>query len=246
MTKNVLILKAGTAAHSVRLGAGDYDRWFVRAMGSAGRRFHVVQADQREPLPPRVRDYQAILVTGSPSSMVQPESWMLRMGEYLREAAERRVPVLGVCFGHQVLGHVFGATVRRSPRGREIGTVTCELTAQGRQDPLFDGIPARFDVQATHEDAVEELHREMEILATNAHTHNQAFRVGDYVRAVQFHPEVDVATMRALIESRVAKLEAEAASRGEEPTVRVRALLAGIRPTPFGTKILENFLSHFT
>jgi GMP synthase (glutamine-hydrolysing) len=246
MTKNVLILKAGTVAHAVRLGAGDYDRWFLRALGSGGRRFQVVQADQRERLPPRVRDYQAMIVTGSPSSMAEPEDWMLRLGEYLREAAEQRVAVLGVCFGHQVLGHVFGAKVRRSPRGREIGTVTCELTAAGRGDPLFDGIPARFDVQATHEDAVEESPREMEILATNAHSGNQAFRVGEYVRAVQFHPEVDAATMRALIESRVAKLEAEAAARGEEPTARVRALLAGIRPTPFGTKILENFLSHFS
>ena len=236
MAKNVLILKAGTAAHSVRVGAGDYDRWFLRALGSADRRFRVVQADQRERLPGRVRDHDAILVTGSPGSMVEPEAWMLRMGEYLRDAAEQRVPVLGVCFGHQVLGHVCGGKVRRSARGRELGTVTCELTAEGREDPLFDGVPARFDVQATHEDVVEEGSGEMEILATNAHTDNQAFRVGRYIRAVQFHPEVDAATMRALIESRAAQLEA----------ARVRVLLAGIRPTPYGTKILENFLSHFT
>jgi GMP synthase (glutamine-hydrolysing) len=246
VTKNVLILKAGTAAHPVRLAAGDYDRWFMRALGMAGHRFHVVQADQGERLPTRVRDHDAIAVTGSPSSMIEPEAWMLRMGEYLRDAADRRVPVLGVCFGHQVLGHVYGASVRRSPRGREIGTVTCELTPEGREDPLFDGVPVRFDVQATHEDAVEGAPGGMEILATNAHTTNQAFRVGRYVRAVQFHPEVDAPTMQALIEARTQKLEAEAAARGEEPTARIRALHAGIRPTPFGTKILENFLRHFT
>lgn len=246
MTKNVLILKAGTAAHSVCVGAGDYDRWFVRALGLGRHRFQVVHADRGERLPARVREHEAILVTGSPRSMTEPADWMLRMGEYLREAADRHTPVLGVCFGHQVLGHAYGARVERSPRGREIGTVTCELTPEGRGDPLFDGVPAQFAVQATHEDVVEGARAPMEILASNAHTHNQAFRIGRHVRAVQFHPELDAATLKALIEARTQKLEAEAAARGEDPKARMRALYAGIRPTPFGTKILENFLRHFT
>jgi GMP synthase-like glutamine amidotransferase len=66
------------------------------------------------------------------------------------------------------------------------------------------------------------------------------------VRAVQFHPELDAPTMKALIEARTPKLEAEAAARGEDPKTRLRALYAGIRPTPFGTRILENFLRRFT
>jgi GMP synthase (glutamine-hydrolysing) len=244
--KSVLILKTGTAVPSVRRVAGDYDRWFLSTLGMEGQRFEVVDADRGERLPSRPRDYDAILITGSPRSVTELAPWMLRTCEYLREAADRRVPILGVCFGHQLLGHAYGARVRRSSLGREIGTVSCELTPEGREDPLFDGVPARFEVQATHEDVVEDAPPAMELLASNAHTRNQAFRVGRTVRAVQFHPEVDAATMKALIEARAQKLAAEAAHRGDDPTLRMRALYSGIRSTPLGRRILENFFRHFT
>jgi GMP synthase (glutamine-hydrolysing) len=244
--QSVLILKAGTAAPSVRMVAGDYDRWFTLALGLEGKQFRVVHAEQGEHLPARMRDFDAILVTGSPRSVTELAPWMLRMCEFLRDAADRRVPVLGVCFGHQLLGHAYGARVRKSPSGREIGTVSCELTPEGRADPLFEGVPARFEVQATHEDVVEDAPRAIELLASNAHSHNQAFRAGRTVRAVQFHPELDAPTMKALVEARTQKLEAEARARGEDPVTRMRALYAGIRPTPFGRRILENFLQNFT
>jgi GMP synthase (glutamine-hydrolysing) len=243
--RRVLILKAGTAAPSVRMAAGDYDRWFLLALGLEGQRFRVIQADQGERLPAQARDYDAILITGSPSSVTELSPWMLRACDFLRHAADRRVPILGVCFGHQLLAHAYGARVQRSRLGREIGTVTCVLTPEGREDPLFEGVPVRFEVQATHEDVVEDAPPAMEILASNAHTRNQALRVGRTVRAVQFHPEVDAPIMRALIEARTEKIEAEAVARGEDPRARLRALYAGIRPTPFGKRILENFLHHF-
>jgi hypothetical protein len=52
--------------------------------------------------------------------------------------------------------------------------------------------------------------------------------------------------MKALIEARIPVLEAEALARGEDPRERVRALLAGIRSTPFGQRVLENFVRGFT
>jgi hypothetical protein len=58
---------------------------------------------------------------------------------------------------------------------------------------------------------------------------------------VQFHPEVDAATMGAMIEARRAGLEAEASARGEDPGARLRALRAGLRATPAGERILRNF-----
>jgi GMP synthase (glutamine-hydrolysing) len=150
--------------------------------------------------------------------------------------------VLGVCFGHQLLASVLGATVRRNPLGREIGTVRCALSAAGRQDPLFDGVPDRFEVQATHEDSVFDPPGALELLAGNAHSAVQAFRAGRNLRGVQFHPEIDPAVMRALVEARAATLAGEAGARGADPAERVRALLAGIRPTPAGARILRNFV----
>lgn len=244
--KHVLLLKAGTAAPSVRMGIGDYDRWFVRALDAAGVRLEVVEAALGAPLPERVRDFDAVIMTGSPRSVTEEAPWMRRAGDYLRAAAEQRVPVLGVCFGHQLLAAAHGATVRKSRIGREIGTVGCALTATGREDPLFEGVPASFEVQSTHEDVAVDAPPAIEILARNAAVTNQAFRIGPCIRAVQFHPELDAATMRALIEARIPELQAEALARGEDPQERVRALLAGIRSAPYGQRVLDNFVRWFT
>jgi GMP synthase (glutamine-hydrolysing) len=136
--------------------------------------------------------------------------------------------------------------VARSPLGREIGTVQVELTPAGQADPLFKGLPPRIAVQATHEDFVPEPPPGAAVLAGNAHTATQALAFRPCARGVQFHPEVQPDAMRALIQARAEKLEAEATAQGLAPGERVPRLLAGIAPTPSGRQILVNFLEHFT
>src|SRR6266567_2384774 len=235
----VLLLKAGSANPAVKIALGDYDRWFLRSVSPAGFRFRVIEPHLGARMPSRMRGYDAVIVTGSPHSVTDGAPWMRRAADWLREAALQRVPVLGVCFGHQLLAQAFGATVRKSPRGREIGTITCALTDAGRSDPLFDGLPPAFAVQATHEDEVVDAPAELEILAANGHTAIQAFRVGRSVRAVQFHPEVDAAAMEALVRARLPGLRAEARAGGLDARERGLALAGGIRPTPSGRRILE-------
>ncbi len=240
--KNVLLIKAGEAALAQRLRIGDYDRWFLEAIGS-GWRMRVCTPYSGEPLP-ELRGFDAVMMTGSPLSVTEAAEWMRRSGDYLREAGERGVPVLGVCFGHQLLSVAYGGRVIRGPSGREIGTVEMALSDEGARDFLFRGIPRTFAVQATHEDLVPELPPGAALLARNTHTPVQAMAFGARVRGVQFHPELSPEGMRAVIECKQEKLEAEGVSAGLAPGERVRGLLAGIRPTPCGRKILENFLAY--
>ncbi|WP_257460704.1 glutamine amidotransferase [Archangium lipolyticum] len=244
--KNVLLLKAGDAAHSVRLGVGDYEHWFVESLAPGGCRFDILHVHRGARLPDSAAGYDAVMMTGSPASVTQPEPWMERAAEFMLGAAAHGVPVLGVCFGHQLLAHAHGARVVRNHHGREIGTVEVSLSEEGRQDPLFDGLPERFVVQATHEDIVEQAPTGANVLAGNANTPVQALAFGPLIRGVQFHPEVHPAAMRALILARAEKLEVEARARGHGCGERVPRLLAGIAPSPAGQRILRNFVERFT
>jgi len=242
--KRVLLLKAGEVANPVRLAVGDYERWFQLA--TAGEtKLEILRVSQRERPPSSVKAYDAVIMTGSPASVVSPAEWMLRAADFLKKAVDSGLPVLGVCFGHQLLGFAYGSRVILNPQGREIGSVQVELTPQGRIDPLFRGIPRIFWIQTTHEDIVEALPIGAADLAFNQQTPIQAMALGHNVRGVQFHPEMDPEMMTALVKSRTAILETEARCRGQAPGQRTRQLLAGIRPARAGRRILLNFLRNF-
>ncbi len=244
--KNVLLLKAGDAAQAVRVSVGDYERWFLQTIGLSGYRFDILPVHRGAPLPASADGYDAVMMTGSPLSVTQPEPWMQRAADFMVEAGEQGIPVLGVCFGQQLLAHAYGGRVSRNTQGREIGTVEVSLTEAGRKDPLFDGLPERFAVQATHEDIVSQLPEGAQVLAGNANTAAQALAFRPNVRGVQFHPEAPTDAMRALIIARQEGLERDAVARGTPPGERVPRLLAGVAPSPAGRQILVNFLERFT
>jgi GMP synthase (glutamine-hydrolysing) len=161
------------------------------------------------------------------------EPWSERTGEWLARAVDERTPLLGICYGHQLLAHALGGEVGSNPRGREIGTVEVQLTDEGRLDTLLGILPPRFRVQATHMESVLTLPKGARVLASNAADPHQAFAIGDRAWAVQFHPEADVDAIRGYIEARAEKIREE----GLDPD----ALVAAATDTEHGTTILRRF-----
>ena len=238
----LLILKTGETALEVQRGHGDYDRWFTDALAPLPVACDVCDAT-RAPVPD-LAAYAGVIVTGSVKSVLRPEPWMERLARLLRRAERTGRPFLCVCFGCQILAQARGGTVVRSPAGWEIGAVEIGLTAEGRRDPLFAGLPSPLPVLATHEDRVETLPAGAVVLAGNGACPVQALRIGGSVYGVQFHPEATADILRELLMLRRARLEEELRRRERPWEGEVDRLLAALdrfdaKPA---LRVLENFV----
>lgn len=220
----LLIVKNGSTHPEVGAAFGDYDRWFRETLGGDPRRFVTVAPGAGDPLPP-LEGLGGILLTGSPASVRDEAPWMQAVARYALAAEARGVPVLGVCFGHQLLGEALGGRVERSPGGWEFGTIQVDLTDAGARDPLFADLPRSFLVHSVHQDELARVPEGAVRLAGNERSRWQAFKLGPRIRAVQFHLETTAPVMEAI---------AAALGRAAE-----------IRPTDAGPRILRNWEARF-
>jgi GMP synthase (glutamine-hydrolysing) len=189
-----------------------------------------VPFDVRVGVFPKGGECDALVITGSASSVTDREPWVLALEAFLREATPH-TPTLGICFGHQVLAQALGGLVTRNPRGREIGTITVERTGD---DALLSHLPARFGANATHVDTVARLPNGAVALARSDRDDHQAIRFSPTCFGVQFHPELDDDVLATLVRERRPALLAE----GLDPD----ATLSALRPGHEGRTVLARFV----
>lgn len=162
-----------------------------------GIAWDAVELDAGEPIPPLAR-YDALWVMGGPMDVwEEPEHpWLRAEKRAIREAvAERRMPYLGLCLGHQLLGEALGGRVGRMA-APEVGILDVALTEAGRQDPLLGGGPARFKALQWHGAEVAEPPPGAAVLAASPACAVQALRVGDAAWGIQYHLEMTADTVR--------------------------------------------------
>lgn len=201
MRARILTLVCGHAPGAISKEHGDYFRWFQDSLDQV----ELVPWDISEATSqPALDDFQGLLLTGSPASLTAPEPWMEVAVETIRDASERQTPVLGVCFGHQLVGCAFGAPVIKAPEEGEVGAFTVELTDEGRNDRLFQGLPQSFAVAQLHTDQVDPMSvahsNGLRVLAGSSNTAVQAMAAGPWVRTVQFHPEVSAPILSSYLQ----------------------------------------------
>ena len=223
------IIITGDTVEPVRSELGNFPDLVAAAIVVPWRA--VLAVDDARTAPPPERNPAAIIVTGSPASVHHREPWMLRTEAWLRERVAVRTPILGICFGHQLLAQALGGRVTPNERGREIGTVAIERLTD---DPLFDGLPTTFEANASHSDTVLEPPASAVVLARSSGDRHQVLRFGPRCYGVQFHPEFDDRVMRGYLLAHAAELRRE----GLDPDV----LREQARATPAGSRIMRNFL----
>lgn len=224
---NILILKTGTTNPPVVEVFGDYDDWFQRCLSRHDIQWTLVNVYEGESIP-SIESFDGVMITGSPSSVWEKEPWMLETIAWLEtRIAQQDIPILAVCFGHQLLGAALGGIVEPNVNGAENGTIAVALNAHGQQDPLFDHLPEQINVQSVHKDIVVQLPERVDTLCLGGtkNTALQALAVGSQIRSVQFHPEIVAPVLTKLFEV-----------REQEATVFEAAE---------GIQILENWVTHW-
>ncbi|MBU2954228.1 glutamine amidotransferase [Marinobacter sp. F3R08] len=227
----VVILKTGTTYPDIRAQFGDFDKWFLRGL-SDDLDITVSNAEAGE-LPGTPEDWDGIVVTGSPAMVSDRADWSENTARWLAQAVNLEVPVLGVCYGHQLLAHALGGDVGYHPDGRETGTYEVELLPEAKSDPLFQKLPARFPAQLTHRQSVLRLPEGAALLGRNRFEPHQAFRIGSCAWGVQFHPEFTDAIMNAYLKVQSPELTREG--------LDVNSLIAGVMPSPDASSLLSRF-----
>lgn len=231
------ILVAGDPVPTVRASHGSFDQHVRQTVGSAWPGPWVV-VDIRTTAPPPVAEVAAVVVTGSASSVTERAHWMLRTEEFLRSAVAANLPVLGLCFGHQLLGQALGGEVQRNPNGFEIGTVPLEVTGEevtGEGDSLvaFGRGAPDLRVNMTHEDSVVRLPSGAKVLARTRQELHAAIHYGGRAWGLQFHPEFDGAILRGYIVHGRQRLLRQGADAD--------ALVAAASDTPWSAGLLPRF-----
>lgn len=227
----LIILKTGSTYPSIKARFGDFDRWFVRGLGDELNITVVNVAAGESPGHPE--QWDGIVVTGSPAMVTDRAEWSERTGTWLAQAVEQQIPVLGVCYGHQLLAHALGGEVGYHPNGRESGTFTVERLETAEGDPLLGHLPQSFKAQLTHRQSVLQLPSSATLLARNDFEPHQAFRVGQCAWGVQFHPEFTDEVMAAYLDVQAPDLEKE--------QLDVNALQAGVTAAPEAGSLLRRF-----
>ena len=227
-----VILKTGTTFPELRARRGDYEDWIFDALGVPRERVRVVAVYEGE-LPPPAAAPAGVVVTGSSAMVSERAPWSEVAAAWLCAAVAAGTPVLGVCYGHQLLAHALGGRVAKNPHGREIGSVRVRLLPEARSDPLLGELSAPLTVQATHVEAVLELPAGARRLAETGLDANHAFAVGERVWGVQFHPEFDADVMRAYLAARREILRSE----GIDP----ERLERRVENSPQGPELLRRF-----
>jgi GMP synthase-like glutamine amidotransferase len=123
--------------------------------------------------------------------------WLAALRWLLADALARRLPVLGVCLGGQLLAEATGGAVRRAVEGPEAGTLLVAKRDVAAQDPLFAQLPMTPDVIQFHYDEIHRLPPGATLLASSPRHPHQAFRVGASGYGLQFHIETSPATVLA-------------------------------------------------
>jgi GMP synthase-like glutamine amidotransferase len=191
------ILETGAPPGDLKARFGSYGDMFRQLLGSEYRYGYY---DVRNGQLPAEGEHDVYLITGSASGVYDGDPWIEPLKSFI-QGISGRTPLVGICFGHQVMAEAYGGKVTKSPKGWGAGLHSYEITR--RADWMkTDDVPL-LSIPVSHQDQIVDLPKDATILASSPFT---PYAVLEYPkrRAISFqgHPEFSPEYATALIDLR--------------------------------------------
>lgn len=183
------ILQTGEAPDDLKPGLGDYPDLFGQLLSGHDFIFQVWHVENGI-FPASVHDADGWLITGSKHGAYEDHAFIPPLEAFIREAYAQKVPLVGICFGHQIIAQALGGKVEKFSGGWAVGP----------QDYAFDG--EELTLQAWHQDQVVVKPAAARVVASNDFCENAALVYDDRAFTVQAHPEFRDEFVDGLIRTR--------------------------------------------
>lgn len=180
------VLKADSVLPDLAVRHGEYPDMFRSVLVAADPTAEVISFDaENGELPEDADACDGYVITGSRRSVYEPVPWIEGLAAWIRAAERARTPLVGVCFGHQLVAQALGGRTEKADRGWTIGVQTYSL------DRPLRGSDDRRSLRLihSHQDQVTALPPRAERIGGNAACPIALYGIGDHVLCVQGHPE---------------------------------------------------------
>ncbi len=230
--KYLYILKVGTTFSNTKEKYNDFDDWISRFFKNKKIKIKVIDILKGEKLPNFFAS-SGFIITGSHCMVTDELPWSLKLEKYIRAIAKTNIPLLGICYGHQLIAKALGGKSDFNPKGKEIGVVTIKKNPNNYTDPLLKYFPKNFIAFETHYQTVVKLPKDSKVLAANSKDSHQAIRYRNNIWGVQFHPEFDKEIMKEYISNQKDDLE--------KLHIDINTLLLNLKDCNTSSQIFKNF-----
>lgn len=213
MIKRLAILDADILYDPLRVSYGSYGQMFMDLLADwrdewQMQIFSVINGEY----PASMEDFDAVLITGSKFDSFADDDWIVRLRDYVRELFDAKKPMIGICFGHQLLAHALGGRAGRSDKGWGLGVMRYQVVDKAEFMDATDTV----DLIVSHQDQVSDLPPGAVRLWGNDFCVNAAFVIPGRVLAIQGHPEFNTNYAKALLSYRIDRLPEDAVAKAEQ------------------------------
>lgn len=183
------ILQTGLAPDVLVDQSGDYPDMFARLLAGQGFTFRTYRVVDGE-FPASVTECDGWLITGSRHGVYEDHAFIPPLETFIRNAYAAHVPMVGICFGHQIIAQAMGGKVERHAKGWAVGATDYDFNGQ------------TITLNAWHRDQVIEKPANASVLASNEFCTNAALFYDDRMLTVQAHPEFRPEFIDGLMQTR--------------------------------------------